>query len=173
MKEAGCAHVSVGIESGSERILESIKKGESPAQMEEAFRLFRKYGISTNAFIMIGFPGETSDDVKKTLTLAKRCRPDNLVLSILTPYPGTEIYEQAVEEGRIKPSGDWEVYYHQSPEMGLWDMSPDEENRLKEESMKEVARYNASLLRLAHRFWAIFRKNPGSALRKAVSFLKS
>ena len=172
MKAAGCAHVSIGIESGSERILERIKKGETPAQMEKAFSLFRKYGISTNAFIMIGFPGETRDDVKKTMALAKRCRPDNLVLSILTPYPGTEIYEQAVEEGRIKPSGDWEVYYHQSPEMGLWDMPPEEENRLKEESMKEVALYNASLLRLAHRFWAIFRKNPGTAFQKAISFLK-
>ena len=172
MKRAGCAHVSVGIESGSDRILQYIKKGETTEQMEEAFRLFRRHGISTSAFIMMGFPGETAQDVQKTLDFARRCRPDFLVLSILTPYPGTEIYDEVVREGKIEKTKNWEVYYHQSPEMGLWDMDPEEERRLTAASMRAVARDNANPLRLAHRFWTLFRRSPSSAIEKALSFIR-
>ena len=72
MYEAGCRGLWCGVESGSQRILNFIKKGYTVEKVEEAFKLFKKFGLKTGAGFMIGFPGETMKDVKQTLQLAQK-----------------------------------------------------------------------------------------------------
>ena len=66
---------------------------------------------------MIGFPGETKEDIKKTLDFAHLIDVSYYSVSILAPYPGTEIYEDAIKKGVSFPKQHWEYFFHQSKDM--------------------------------------------------------
>ncbi len=102
MKESGCIWLEFGIESGSQRVLDIIKKGINLQQAREAIRLAKKYKIQTSTAFMIGNIGETKEDIEKTIQFMKELDSDYLNLSILTPYPGTESYELAEKKGYLK-----------------------------------------------------------------------
>jgi len=95
MKRAGCWMISYGIESGSQKILDNIQKGFSLAQVERAVRWTKEAGIRAKGLFMIGYPEETEETLNQTLCLLLRTPFDEINLSFLTPYPGTEIYHQA------------------------------------------------------------------------------
>lgn len=101
LKQAGCQAVHYGVESGSERILERLKKGISLSRVNEVFRLTREVGMETLAYFMIGSPGETRDDIRASLDLARALNPDMLHLTIFTPFPATQLYREALEVGII------------------------------------------------------------------------
>ena len=110
MAEAGCKKIAYGVESGSPRILELIKKKITVEQIENAFRWARKAGILSSAFIMIGsHPSETEEDLKMTLDLLYRIRPDFVLVYIAVPYPGTELYRMMKEKGYIFTE-DWDEF---------------------------------------------------------------
>jgi radical SAM superfamily enzyme YgiQ (UPF0313 family) len=89
MRRAGCELIEYGIESGSERILRDvIKKGITPALVLETVRATKKAGIGVIANYMFGFPGETEDDMKATLSLVKKVPSDVAEVSIFMPMPG-------------------------------------------------------------------------------------
>jgi len=94
MKRAGCWMISYGIESGSQEILDQIQKGIELDRVEEAFRWTRQAGIRAKGLFMIGYPQETEKTLEKTLAFIRRCPLDEINLSFLTPYPGTELYRQ-------------------------------------------------------------------------------
>jgi len=170
MRQAGCVQANVGIESGSERILKMIKKGEGKAQIAQGIACLRRNRISVSAFIMVGFPTETVEDVMATIDFATGLRPDFLVLSILTPYPGTEIHDSARKRGLIGAELSYSDYFHQSPRMGLMDIPPDVFDALRKRVFARVDAYNRSLLRKAHRFFLIFAQNPTAAVEKFKSY---
>ncbi|MDI6756152.1 MAG: radical SAM protein, partial [Thermodesulfobacteriota bacterium] len=95
MKRAGCWMISYGIESGSPEILAGIRKDIRLDQVEQAVHWTKEAGIRAKGLFMIGYPEETESTLRQTLSLILRCPFDELNLSFLTPYPGTEIYEQA------------------------------------------------------------------------------
>jgi len=95
MKKAGCWMISYGIESGSPEILAGIRKGIRLDQVEQAVHMTKEAGIRAKGLFMIGYPQETEYTLRETLSLILRCPFDELNLSFLTPYPGTEIYAQA------------------------------------------------------------------------------
>lgn len=95
MKSAGCVAIYYGIESASRRILEYYRKRISIERAKEVVRATRKIGISTICSFIIGAPIETKEEMKETLKLAIKLNPDYAQFTILTPYPGTEIYEEA------------------------------------------------------------------------------
>jgi len=97
MKEGGLRCVMVGIESGSDKILKNIKKGISTSQAHKFIKTCRKLKIVTHATFVIGLPGETKETIKQTIGYAKELDPDTIQVSIATPYPGTEFYQQALE----------------------------------------------------------------------------
>ena len=97
MHKAGCERLRFGVESGSERLLAMIKKGNLQ-QIKNAFKLSKKAGIETFAFFMISYPTETYNDFLKTLDLAKKIDADWAVFGATLPYPGTKLWEQAVNE---------------------------------------------------------------------------
>lgn len=99
MQEAGLKMIAFGVESGSQRILDYYRKGITPAQTERAFALCRERGIGTHAFIMIGAPIETAEDIEATIRLLERIKPNSISPSITTPAPGTALYDMATREG--------------------------------------------------------------------------
>lgn len=93
MAESGCYEIGYGMESGSQRILDFMKKGVNIGQMKKAITLTKKAGISTKTYFLIGFPGETEEDIRKTIDLAIELDTDIVAYAILTPYPGSELFD--------------------------------------------------------------------------------
>jgi anaerobic magnesium-protoporphyrin IX monomethyl ester cyclase len=102
MKKAGCVSIGYGIESGSQRVLdEYIKKGITLEAAEKAIKITKEAGITSVAYFMIGTPGETLDDINKTIDFAKKLNPDAVNFSITIPMPGTEMFDTANKIGNI------------------------------------------------------------------------
>jgi radical SAM superfamily enzyme YgiQ (UPF0313 family) len=117
MKAAGCERVKLGFESGSDRILEQVKKGETKEQMLAGAKLLKDAGVPFTAYFMTGFPGETDKDLKETIEFAKQIEADYYSLSVLAPYYGTEIYNSLIEDGHELEKKPWEYFFHQSPDL--------------------------------------------------------
>ena len=94
MKRAGCWMISYGIESGSQEVLDQIQKGIKLDRVEQALRWTQEAGIRAKGLFMIGYPQETERTLDQTLSFIRRCPLDEINLSFLTPYPGTELYRQ-------------------------------------------------------------------------------
>ena len=134
MKASGCKKVAFGIESGSERIRDLIKKRTTQEQITTAFDAARRVGLITQAFFIIGsHPSETIEEVKMTLKLARRVAPDFIVVNVVTPFPGTELYEMMQAGGYMPETLDWEKFdcTHTQPSWRTEHFSSDELVRLQ------------------------------------------
>jgi radical SAM superfamily enzyme YgiQ (UPF0313 family) len=98
MKEADCREFWIGAETGSPRILKEIKKGTTIKQIENVFKWAKECGIRTRAYFMTGFPSETREDFDMTLNLAERIDADVYGMTILCPFPGTEVYSEKFKD---------------------------------------------------------------------------
>jgi len=101
MKKAGCEALSYGFESGSQRMLDSIKKGVRVEQAEKAVEFTRKAGIGIEGSFMIGMIGETEESVNETVEFIKRTGLTLHRFFYTTPYPNTPLYEMAKEMRKI------------------------------------------------------------------------
>lgn len=108
MKQAGCCTIGFGVESGSPRIIEMLRKNTTVEHAETAFATARRVGLMTVGFFMLGSPGETGEDLDMTMALMKRLRPNMIQVAFFTPYPGSPFYN---ELGESRPSG-WDQYSH-------------------------------------------------------------
>ena len=110
MKEAGLLRLAFGVETGDEDILESIDKRVTHDQIREAFKNAKKVGLETVGFFIIGLPGDTEETMEKTIKFA--CELDPLVanFSMMTPYPGTKVWEQVHRNGGRMLVSDWQDY---------------------------------------------------------------
>ena len=106
MKDAGCYHVSYGVESGSQKVLDMAKRDTKINQIRDAFKLTKEAGLEVSAFVMFGLPGETKETLKETLSLIKNINPDFISVSLVGLYPKTELYEIAKDEKLIE-NIDW------------------------------------------------------------------
>ncbi len=93
MKDAGCKVFYIGVESGSQRMLDFYQKGETVEQFINAFDKAKKVGIKTYASFIVGFPTETEEDKKETLMLKKRIKPDYMNDNIFVGIPGSALYD--------------------------------------------------------------------------------
>ncbi len=109
MRKAGCDNVYLGVESGSEEILKRLKKGITLDQVVKAFQAARRAGIKTQAFFMLGGPGETKETLRETIEFAVKLDPDNAQFAAAVPYPGTEMYEESLRKGYLRATT-WEDY---------------------------------------------------------------
>lgn len=98
MKKAGCFGMSVGVETGSDRILSLINKGENLKDIKRGMLILKKVGIAVTVNLIIGHPTETLEELNQTLNLVKELQPIFIHLHYLTPYPGTKIFEQYKKE---------------------------------------------------------------------------
>ena len=99
MKKAGCSMIAYGVESGNQKGLDYLNKGTRVEQIRKAFELTRKAGIKPMAYFVLGIPVETYEDELRTIEFAKEIRPAYAQFSILSPTPGTKLYEDAIEMG--------------------------------------------------------------------------
>jgi radical SAM superfamily enzyme YgiQ (UPF0313 family) len=104
MKKAGCVHVSMGVESGSKKLIETIHKRITIEQVISSFELFHKYKIPASMYLITGIPGEDSHTVNETIKLLKilaKAKPEFKKPALLQIYPNTEVYDLAKKQGII------------------------------------------------------------------------
>ena len=100
MKAAGCHRIQFGVEQGTEEGLLRLKKDVTVREIESAFRLCREIGINTVAYFMIGTPTErTREDVMDTINYSIQLDPDFVMFNVLTPFPGTTLYDEGMRDG--------------------------------------------------------------------------
>jgi len=122
MKKAGCIKINLGVESGNDETLKKIKKGINKEQIKKAFQVAKKVDIYTGAYVMIGFPWETEEDMLETIKFVISLKPGVIVFSIATPYPNTELYDISSKMGVLPTKINWEEFFHQSPNIILTKM---------------------------------------------------
>ena len=105
MRQAGCWQISFGIESGSQPILDTIRKNVTLAQIRTAVELCRGAGIKSKGFFIVGHPRETVETLRQTIDFALELPLDDLSATMLTPFPGTELHVRAAEFGSF--DADW------------------------------------------------------------------
>ncbi len=99
MKRAGCVMIAYGVESGNQIGLDYLRKGITLSQIRRAFALTRNAGIRPMAYFILGIPVETFAQGLQTVKFARELDPDYAQFSILSPYPGTRLYEEAQANG--------------------------------------------------------------------------
>lgn len=95
-RDAGCYMVMCGVESGSQKVLDFYNKGITVQQVRDLFRMCKELDLMTVAEIIFGAPVETIEDAEQTVKLMKEIKPDSISICILTPYPGTHLYDWLV-----------------------------------------------------------------------------
>ena len=123
MKAAGCGRIQFGVEQGTEEGLLRLKKDVTSREIEHAFQLCREVGIRTVAYFMLGTPTERSrQDVLDTIEYSVKLDPDFVMYNILTPFPGTTLYDEGMRDGdpwmkfMVAPTEDfkaqvWDEYF--------------------------------------------------------------
>lgn len=178
LKQSGCFRIWYGAESGSQQVLDSMAKGTTVEQVRKAARTTQEMGIQAGFFILLGYPEETTADIRKTINLLKETRPDVFGTSVAFPMKGTEFYARVSE--RIIPNENWSsrnqnkllfkakysrLYYWFAARWlvkevhvdKMWRQSPRPYRRIALEGLKcAVARMGVSLMDLA----AIHRSQP-------------
>ncbi|MGH7436202.1 MAG: B12-binding domain-containing radical SAM protein [Polyangiaceae bacterium] len=107
MRLAGCERLSLGVESGSQRILDAIDKKITVDEIIASSELAKKYGIKLRYYMMIGNRGETRQTFDETLRFLERAKPHQYIFAALSVYPGTRDYDEAVHQGWL----DGEFYF--------------------------------------------------------------
>lgn len=150
MKKAGCEAIEFGVESGSARILDRMKKNVEIEKIKEAFSLARNEGIMTNAFFIIGMPEETKEDIEATIALAKALKPTVASFSVPMPHPGTPLGKDEHIEQRLIPE-----------QISIDDVSPPK--------LTKSALTPEEIFKLRNKALASFYLNPAYIIRKILS----
>lgn len=101
MKQAGCTKVQIGFESGSDRILETLRKRFTVADSQRATKMIKRAGLGLYGLFVIGCPSETREEIRQTIAFAKSLDLDFAKFNIFVPYPGTPAYEDPEIRDRI------------------------------------------------------------------------
>jgi radical SAM superfamily enzyme YgiQ (UPF0313 family) len=105
LARAGARTVWIGAESGSQKILDAMEKGTRVEQIREAAGRLRAAGMKVGFFLQFGYPGETREDIARTIALVHECAPDEIGMSVSYPLPGTRFYERVKDE--LGPRQNW------------------------------------------------------------------
>ncbi|HET9177497.1 MAG TPA: radical SAM protein [Terriglobia bacterium] len=98
LARSGCAEVWMGVESGSQKVLDAMDKGIRLEQVLRARHNLKQHGIRAGFFLQFGYPGETWTDIQKTINVVREVRPDDIGVSVSYPLPGTRFYQRVREE---------------------------------------------------------------------------
>ena len=98
LARSGCAEVWMGVESGSQKILDAMDKGICVEQVLKARDNLKRHGVRAGFFLQFGYPGETWTDIQKTIKMVRETRPDDIGVSVSYPLPGTKFYQRVREE---------------------------------------------------------------------------
>lgn len=107
LKESGCTLVWIGAESGSQKVLDLMDRRVDASQVRDMIKLVKVKGIQTGTFIMLGYPGETEEDIYETIEHLKDCEPDFFTINKAYPIKGTKLYEGV--EAILTEETDWKT----------------------------------------------------------------
>lgn len=114
MKEAGCSAIYFGVESGTQRVLDLLKKDITLQETDRAFKSCKKIGIRTIAAIMLGIPQQTLQENYESVNFIRKLDPDMVYFNVFMGFPGTDLYDYIVHhdlvykkwEGMILPNSE-------------------------------------------------------------------
>lgn len=145
LKEGGCDLIGYGIESGSQRMLDVMKKGVTVEQAKKAVLLTQKHLGWADCTFVIGFPGETRETIKETVDFCKELNLAPEAIFYATPYPGTELWDLAIKKNLIP---DIEEYLLNLGEQGekvrvnFTDFSDQELEDIRSSMVEELGAWN-------------------------------
>lgn len=166
LKEAGFVRAIYGCESGSQNILDSMDKKTTVRKNLDALRITRQAGLSSEANIIIGVPGERKEDIITTINFLKSARPDMINRAKLYPIPGTRYYAQLLNNGIVRKPSDWNELMDKyvNTDSTFADISPGEFSLLRDKMDKEIVLPTNYMFR-AKTNW---KKNPGYAFQQLI-----
>lgn len=117
MKEAGCQEIAYGVESAAQEVLDLAHKKTTVAQAHEAIIMTKDVGIPVRVFFMFGFPNDSFETARKMIKFIETANPNTVRLSVVTPFPGTALYNNASQYGiTLPPDGQWNKYQYIGPD---------------------------------------------------------
>jgi len=133
MKAAGCYSFSLGIESGSQKVLDDMKKRQTLEEIRAKAELINKVGINTMGFFILGYPTESIDDVKRTISFARSLPLNCASFNIFKPYPGTEVYDTLRSEDRLG-NLDWATFDYDKVSWYMGEIKPERLKKLQSQA---------------------------------------
>ncbi|MFY9531083.1 MAG: hopanoid biosynthesis associated radical SAM protein HpnJ [Candidatus Acidiferrales bacterium] len=171
MADAGCRLLIVGFESGDAQILKNIKKGATIEMGRTFVKNCKKAGILVHGDFIIGLPGETKETIRKTIEYAKELDCETIQVSMAHAFPGTELYNQAAQNGFLASEALADSTGHQLPHLEYPGLS-------REEMVQAVNRFYDEYYFRPRVAWRIVREALWDAherkrlYHEAVSFLQ-
>ena len=151
LKKAGCMRIFFGIEAGTDKTLERMKKHITKKDITETIALVRKYGLEWVGFFMVAFPGESYEDSRETIEFAKKLNPNFAQFTVFTPVPGAPLYEEAMRDKSYRPQIYNEITENpvEKDEYAWWETSipKDKISKLIEDAYREFYFRPAYILR--------------------------
>lgn len=175
MKEAGCYEIRIAIESGSEEVLHKIiKKPIRLAKVEETLRYAQKIGLLTSAFMSIGYPGETKEQIEQTFRFARKVRPGCVFLSVASPLPNTELMDLSIKSGMNVSTDDFADFEFSTVNTDTDQISREELSRLYIKNMfwlnfRMLFTYPRAFMM---RWGALLLRHPGFSLKLVLDHFK-
>ncbi len=141
MNKAGCFRIHFGVETGDEEILSRIGKPHiDKDKIKNAFDDSKEAGIFTHAHMMIGFPDDSWKSIEKSKDFLREINPDDMDVNIVTPYPGTKLYDAMLDEGVVVPE-DWAMFTSYNPVLNTKNLSSDELIKAKDKLKLDFYRF--------------------------------
>jgi radical SAM superfamily enzyme YgiQ (UPF0313 family) len=164
MKTAGCVSVWFGVESGTQQVLDAMKKGISPELTMKVLGWVREAGLMPVPNVILGFPGETKESAWKTIKFVEKVAPDAVgFYNVATPFPGTPMYDMVKEKGWLRIT-DFDMYDTTKPIFETPQLNMKELGKLREGA------FHHYYLRRAYFFDKRRRFRPSTALVVGMHF---
>lgn len=171
LKKAGLKRTAFGVETGDEEMIVKIDKHVDHDTIRQAFKNAKAAGIETIGFFIIGLPGDTRETMQKTIRFAIELDPMIANFSMMTPYPGTIVYEQVKRNGRFLVT-DWEdyVFFDQKARYEMGDLTAGLMEEMYRNAYRQFYWRPEYVLRAMGRkdFWLKFGRNARLAWRTVV-----
>jgi len=147
MKKAGCKQVHFGVETGDPELIKWGKPQTDLDTIRKAFTLTKEIGLYTMAHIILGWPDETLESLEKTYRFVAEIAPDNVNWNVLTPYPGTNLYDMAKENNLIL-TNDWSKYTSYTIVMRTKWLSAEQLEKAKSKIVRDYSKHRIMKLLL-------------------------
>jgi anaerobic magnesium-protoporphyrin IX monomethyl ester cyclase len=152
MKEAGCVSFWCGLESGTQQVLDAMKKGITPELTEKVLGWVREVGMKPVPNVILGFPGETKESARSTIKFVEKVAPDAVgFYNVATPFPGTPMYDIVKENGWLRVT-DFDLYDTTRPIFETPHLSMKELGKLREGAFHHYYLRRAYFLEKSRRF---------------------
>ena len=171
MREGGLRLLLVGFESGNQQILNTIHKGIRVDRAREFVKNCKRLGIKIHGTFILGLPGETRETMRQTMDYARELDVDTIQVSLAAPYPGTELYAQAVENGWLKKDALVDGHGLQEATIEYPDLSREEMFRAVEEFYRKFYMRPQPILRIVKEM-ARDRSEAARRLREGYEFIR-